>query len=464
MALRDKVWDTLVAAVRGGRRKSKSRGRRTLEKLIAIRRRGKAKKLTERLEPSSILMERAEILYRLDPLLFSGINKLVRRIACTRLYFSGGDETEIEELMQLVERLRLRVLLPHLVKDAFIYGFGVAEIVYDKQGLPESLVQLYPKFFDYIREGNDIARDAEGNIQGFIYKPGYAEETEYKPEEVLLIRFYTLGEDCLGISPVEAAFKASWIRLNIEEAVGEAVFRHGFPLYYFKIGSEEPGSPYFDVTPQDIEDAKKLLKDFDTATELYLPWWIEPGVIKGGDVGGIRDLLEYFAGLTLTALELPKAFGVQTTGLGGRAVEEMDFEKTVTAMQESLASQLMEQIFLPYMEKRGFQTRPQLRFVEYSPEQQMARARRLSVYSKYDLIKRDTTLENEIRRMEGLSPKKRKREDIDDTRCVFGLGTCPIREEEDIPLDRLSAFCNVCVFRIRAINELKKKKKKGREA
>jgi len=124
---------------------------------------------------------------------------------------------------------------------------------------------------------------------------------------------------------------------------------------------------------------------------------------------------------------------------------------------------LMEQIFLPYMEKRGFQTRPQLRFVEYSPEQQMARARRLSVYSKYDLIKRDTTLENEIRRMEGLSPKKKKREDIDDTRCVFGLGTCPIREEEDIPLDRLSAFCNVCVFRIRAINELKKKKKKEEE-
>jgi len=148
----------------------------------------------------------------------------------------------------------------------------------------------------------------------------------------------------------------------------------------------------------------------------------------------------------LAALEMPKAFGTQTRGLGGRAVEEMDFEKTIIAMQQELKRQIEEQVLIPYYKENNFKTKPELNFVEYAPELQNASLRRLAAYAKHGLITRTDDLENELRKREGFLPKKKKKKE-QLTSCIFGLGECPIRQEEDMPLDKLAAFCNICPIR-----------------
>jgi len=421
-----------------------------LEELMMVKRRGKTK-ASERVEPSEVLMRRCELLYRLEPLIFSGVNKLTRRITGSPIYFSNGDEQEIQQVSQWIEEIGLKTLLPHLVKDALIYGFGVAEIV-RKNGKVVSLNQLDPKNFDYQREGSDIALTEDGQIKGFVYKT-MPQDIELKPEEVLLIRFYTLGEYCLGISPIEAAFKTAWIKLNLEEALGEAVFRHGYPIYYFKIGDKDAGF-WADITPEKIKQAKKIIGKVDTATELVLPWWITVDTIRAGDVSKVTDFLEFLSMELLAALEMPKAFGVQRAGLGGRAVEEMDFEKSILAMQEELKRQIEEQLLIPYYKENNFKTRPKLNFAEYAPELQTARLRRLSVYSKYGLLSRTKDLENEIRRREGFPvlPEAERKTD-----CIFGLGECPVRQEQDLTMDKLVQFCNVCIKRLKKEQEIKGK-------
>ena len=412
-----------------------------LVELISVKRQGKTKP-SERIEPSEVLMRRCELLYRLEPLIFSGVNKLTRRITGSPIYFSNGDEEEIQKVSQWIEEIGLKTLLPHLVKDALIYGFGVAEIV-RKKGKIVSLNQLYPKNFDYQREGTKIALTEDGKIKGFVYKT-LSEEVELAPEDVLLIRFYTLGEYCLGISPIEAAFKTAWIKINLEEALGEAVFRHGYPIYYFKIGDKDAGI-WADVTPEKIREAKKIIGKIDTATELVLPWWISVDVLEAGDVTKVTDFLEFLSMEILAALEMPKAFGVQRAGLGGRAVEEMDFEKSILAMQEELKRQIEEQLLIPYYKANNFKTRPKINFAEYAPELQTARLRRLSVYAKHGLLSRTKDIENEIRRREGFPILGSGERNTD---CIFGLGTCPVREEQDLSMDKLVQFCNVCIKRL----------------
>ena len=453
MSSKESTWRRLLRAFRTPPPKPYR-----LEELVSVKRKGKTE-AQERLEVSETLMKRCELLYRLEPLIFSGVNKLTRRITGTRIFFSGPDDTENQKAQEFLQSSGLESLLPHLVKDAFIYGFGVAEIV--KKGRNIVFNQIYPVNFDYQREGTDI-KLVNGRIAGFVYRKKGVEDITLKPEEVLLIRFYSLGEFNLGISPIEPAFKAAWIKLNLEEALGEAVFRHGYPLYVFRIGDREAG-PWREITPEKIKQAKSIIGDVNAATEMVLPWWIEIDSVKGGDVANVQGFLEFLSMEILAAVEMPKAFGIQTRGLGGRAVEEMDFEKTILAMQQELKRQLMEQVMIPYYKSQRFKTQPQMNFVEYAPELQNARLRRLSAYAKHGLLTRTDSLENELRKREGF-PLKEKRKTEDLTKCLFGLGTCPIREEEDIPLDKLAAFCNICTLRSTAERQIKELDKRSKES
>jgi len=244
MASKKSNWDRILQAMNLKTKEGSSTKDYRLEELMSTIRRGKTE-ASERLEPSEVLMRRCELLYRLDPLIFSGINKMTRRITSSRIYFNGGLDNENERAYEFLEDSNALALLPHLTKDAFIYGFGVAEINREKGEV--TLTQIDPKEFDYQREDGtkEIATDKNGDILGYVWnKKSTSTPVKLKPDQVLLIRFYTLGEYCLGISPIETAFKTSWIKLNLEEALGEAIFRHGFPLLKFTIGSSVPGNPY----------------------------------------------------------------------------------------------------------------------------------------------------------------------------------------------------------------------------
>jgi len=430
----------------------------SLEELIGVKRRGKTG-IAERVEPSETLMRRSELLYRLEPLIFSGVNKLTRRITCSKVYFSGGTEEENEKASKFFESSGALGLLSHLVKDAFIYGFGLGEINWDARN-KTTITQIYPMEFDYKREGGEIKLDAEGNPEGYVWKKKGITDIPLAGKEVLLIRFYSLGEYCLGISPIEAAFKTAWIKLNLQEALGETVYRHGFPLFHFTIGSSTSPT-YSEITPEKLKQAKKIIGNIDTVSELILPWWITVNTLKTGDVSTIHPFLELLSMEILAALEMPKAFGVETKGLGGRAVEEMDFEKTILAMQEELKRQLEEQLLFPYFEKAKFISIPRIQFTEYAPELQNIKLRRMSAYARHGLITRTDELENELRKQEGFPLKKRKRKIEEADKCIFALGKCPVREEEDMPLDKLSAFCNICVKRRKAESKLELKVRKG---
>jgi len=260
------------------------------------------------------------------------------------------------------------------------------------------------------------------------------------------------------MSPIEAAFKTAWIKLNLEEAIGEALFRHGYPIFYFRVG--DPESPVWrEVTPQQIKEAKDLIPSLDTVSELILPWWIKPDKLEAGSVSDTEKLLEFLSLEILAALEVPKAFGTITGSITGRNIEEVDFEKTIITMQQELKRQIEEQVLFPYYEEQHFKTKPELSFTQYAPELQNLSLRRLAAYAKHGLITRTDDLENELRKREGFSPKVKKKKGA--TSCIFGLGECPIREEEDIPLDKLAAFCNICPLRQEREMSIKRGKESG---
>lgn len=419
-------------------------GSSSLEELVAITRR-KSLALEERIPRSEVLMKRNEILYRLDPLVWAGVNKLSRLVSSPRIFFTGKHEEDVVVMEMFVDRIGLRSMLPLLIKDIFIYGYGIAEVVRD-DGKIVRLAQMDPKTVDYIREeGSEyIARNADGTIKGFKQEISGQEPKTFKPEDILLVRFYVLGEECLGLTPLEPVYKASWIKLNLEEALGEAVFRHGYPIYWYKLGTPEAEEKGFEITPDKVKDAKEYLKDLATANELVLPWWITPGRLDAkSQIGDISDFLQYLSAEIMAGLEVPKVYGTTTEEVQANVAQEsLDFEKTIKTMQEVIGIQLDEQLFSEYRKEVKLEYPfPKISFEEHSEETKMFRSRRLAQYAKYNLLTPDEGIENDIRKIEGLSARKQVKPSES---CVFGFGECPVRKGNKIPLDKLAKFCASC--------------------
>lgn len=416
----------------------------SLEELVGITKR-KSLSLEERIPRNEVLMKRSEILYRLDPLIWAGVNKLTRLVASPKIFFTG--ETEDSKIMEMfIDRIGLRAILPSLIKDIFIYGYGVAEIVRDDKGKISHLVQIDPKSLDYIRVENTtyIDRNSDGSIKGYVQKLIGKENKTFGVEDILLVRFYTLGEESLGLTPLEAVYKTAWIKLNLEEALGEAVYRHGYPIFWYKIGSEEASDKGFEVTPEKIKEAEKYLRGLASASELVLPWWITPARIDAkSQIGDISDFLQYLSAEIMAGLEVPKVYGTSTEAVQANVAQEtLDFEKTIKTMQEMLSEQLERQLFSRYRKEVKFQfPYPKLNFTEYSEQTKMFRSRRLAQYAKYSVLTPDESLENDIRKIEGLSPKKKIKSS---EACIFGFGECPVRKNAKISLDQLSKFCSSC--------------------
>jgi len=440
----------IVGALRRPNKQTTSRKSRTfsmhsLEQLVSITKR-KSLALEERIPRSEVLMKRSEILYRLDPLIWSGVNKLSRLIASPRIFFTGEDQAAIVTMEMFIDRIGLRTLLPSLIKDIFIYGYGVAEILKDSKGNITGLAQIDPKSLDYIRieNSNYIDRNQDGTIKGYVQKIPGQEPKLFTPDRILILRFYILGEECLGMTPLEPVYKTAWIKLNLEEALGEAVYRHGYPIYWYKVGSPEAREMGFEITPEKIKEAKEYLEDLSSANELILPWWIEPGRVDAkSQIGDISDFLQYLSAEIMAGLEVPKVYGTTTEQVQANVAQEsLDFEKTIKTMQEVLSEQLDNQLFSQYRKEVNMKYPwPKLNFTEYNEETKMFRSRRLAQYLKYDAVTPDENLENDIRKIEGLSPRKKIKQS---EKCVFGYGVCPVRKNTKISLDKLANFCREC--------------------
>lgn len=391
-------------------------------------------------------MKRNEILYRLDPLVWAGVNKITRLVASAKIYFSSGNEDDIVAMEMFIDQIRLRTILPMMIKDIFIYGYGVAEIV-RKDGKIDHLAQIDPKSFDYIRisGSNYIERNEDGSIKGYVQKIVGQEDKIFTPEEVVIVRFYVLGEECLGLTPIEPVYKSAWIKLNLEEALGEAIYRHGYPLYFYKLGTAEAEEKGFEVTPEKVKEAKEYLKDLATASELVLPWWIEPGRLDARTrIADLSGFLQYLSAEIMAGLEVPKVYGTTTENIQANVAQEsLDFEKTVKTMQEALTEQIDTQLFRQFREEtKSFEyPYPRLTFTEYSEETKMFKSRRLAQYAKYNLLTADDILENDIRRLEGLTPRKPADPNV---ACVFGMGECSVRKNVKVGLDQLAKFCVSC--------------------
>lgn len=220
-----------------------------------------------------------------------GIDKRANRIINRGYMIKGEDEAAVNACKAVIERSGGEILLKNWIKDAYGFGKGWLELIYDTtKSEVLRLQQKHPVYFGFLKEqkkgsgffGEDkwiIKWDEENN------RPkGYCEYTlkdgkripvggsEIPYEKVAHLKFDTWGDEVEGTSTMQYCYLPVKYLLNIEEAGAEAMYRNGFVQKKFKTNLvSQKQLREFSRSVANINEKDSIILTKDTDVENLMP-------------------------------------------------------------------------------------------------------------------------------------------------------------------------------------------------
>jgi len=383
----------------------------------------------KRREPS-VSKEQLELLYRIDGLTFRVVQKYIEKMLGAGYYLKGGSERAREICQEFCERIDIIFILGEIIRDIFVTGNGTAwtELGYTPDGRDIIEVKLInPKSgIDFIRDTQDaILYDTDlrpigfelGGVLGYpkikwtkdaieeegkiVWRPTRKEEDGR--DRIAYFKLVGVGEEELGMSPLEPGYKAALTRMNLEDTVGNTAFRAASVVAYVGAKEEDPRA----IPDEVINQVSKELQDIDQFSIWAFRRNVELTSFPIPRVTDFERLMYYFADLQASSTGIGLALILQPLERGYRGDIEIareEFRESVRLFQKILSYQVKENFFKRLLKARGIPLEETPNFVLRERERGIAlsTARRLSAYARYKLITPDPNLESWIREQEGL--------------------------------------------------------------
>jgi hypothetical protein len=285
-----------------------------------------------------------ELTYLYNPVVFNGVNKIVQTIMSAKHEVVAKNyavqkffDTYLAELGNSGSDITWEELLSQIFKFQCIYGRSFVENIYNKKG--NRIVDwdlIDPKKMDYAKSGNArIVLDKFNKPIGYIevvpmevpvpdnflppdiapYITMWPNSIYLEPKRVAQIKLFTVGDGFYPIGLVEPIYKTSLRKLNVEEALANAIWRHGFPIFLAKIGDSN-----HEPTPQQVQSILEKLRDASFKQELSIPYYYDLSILESKKAEKLREHLEYFKDNEVTGMGIPKPYA---TG-GGEACYSSD--------------------------------------------------------------------------------------------------------------------------------------------
>ena len=371
-----------------------------------------------------------EASYVNEPNVFNAINKTCQLILAA-WYKVVGDEKSVKffnEFFDLVGsrggEMEWEELLSSVIKHQMVYGEAWNELIPAKRD-PERIVDIQlldPKKMDYALDGNNrIVLDSNSDPVGYVetLPPEYTANRRHEaPENVTLdynqiffpidkvahYKLYTIGDGFYGIGLIEPSYKTIIRKLNMEEALSNAVNRTGFPRLLVEIGDDR-----HEPTDEMIQRAVEKIRNLNYMGVIGHPNWMKVTVLEAKSPEKLQEHLTYYIKQIVTGTGLPIAFA---TGVGG------EINRSTLNRQEAVAKQTLKdivrrtvrtiekQIIEPVALSNGVNP-VKIIWGEIAIEGLDGKARRLSSYANTGLLVPDDGIEETIRNLEDLPPMEK---------------------------------------------------------
>ena len=362
-----------------------------------------------------------ELTYLHNPTIFNGINKIVQTIMSAKHELVCGDKKEkiyfekfIANLGNSGSHITWEELLSQIYKFQCIYGKSWIENVFNKKG--NRIVDwdlIDPKKMDYAKNSQEkIALDKFSEPLGYVETlPTSASPPEeskipieiqekitlpqngifLSPERIAQIKLFTIGDGFYPIGLIEPIYKTSLRKMNIEEALANAIWRHGFPIILARVGdtNHEP-------TPQQITSILDKIKDVNFKQELAVPFYYDLKMLESKKAEKLKENLDYFQDQEVTGLGIPKPFatgGGEATNRATLGNQDSMFQLTLRDIIDKTIDSIRKYMFRPICELEGFKEVPNLKWDVVATDELNKKAARLVGYIKAGVLAADEVKE-----------------------------------------------------------------------
>ena len=380
-----------------------------------------------------VALDELELNYHTNTIVFNGINKVVQTIMSSQIELTAHDPKVFAYFTNFINRLGAygakitwKELLESIFRHQVIYGRTWVENIYNKRG--NSIVDwdiIDPKKMDYAKDNNGkIVLDNNGNPIGYfeilpfmdselterentkklpprVVRPSTGKSIFFYPNQIAMIKLYTVGDGFYGIGLIEPIYKTSIRKMNIEEGLANAIYRHGFPIMWAKLGdmNHEP-------TPQQIQTMLTKLKDINFKQEIATPYFYDLQMMESKQTDKIKDNLEYFQDSEVSGLGVPETIATGNSDASSYASLSLQLEMFKLGLRDIVNktfSAIEKYMFLPICQLEGFKEVPKLKWMapEMAEEKEL-KIKRILEYIKLGILQPNNKAIDYIKKIEGL--------------------------------------------------------------
>jgi len=304
-----------------------------------------------------VAFSKLEKIYASDPVIFNGCNTL-SYLVNRGWSVQGPDDAVEKELAAWLKGLKIDEAIRQIALQLCVYGNSWIENVMNKnRNRVVDIVILDPKTMDYIREtsqyspdgSNRIKVDSSGKPVGYVQRLSGAlafrsgeKDVFFTLDEVTHLTMRKLADGFVGIGVIEPCYDESVIKVNVEEALGQAIYHIGFPVYKLRIGDKD-AMP--DVSDEIIDYYEKELADASSKMDFIIPWFADLTILSAPEIRDMRTNLDYYIDSQIASIGVAKPFVLGSAEGANRATLEFLTEigdRNVQSLQKAIESGINE--------------------------------------------------------------------------------------------------------------------------
>jgi len=259
-------------------------------------------------------LKRYESYYRGDGTVWAAINSIAFNTIMTGYnIYSENDEAK-ELITKFLRRIDFDNFALKVVIFCLVYGDSFLEIRYNKKGTPVRVMDVDPKtmFIDY---------DDYGDIEAYHQEFQGSKGESIDPKYIAHFSLFPRPESPYGISLIEPSRDTIKRKIRTDEAIANALIRHGFSKYVITVGQQGERQ----LAPDDVlKDIDEEFEDITEQNEFIVPWNVKVETIDERGIQGVEDYFNYFQAQSATGLLVSE----ESLGLGNGSTEACYDEQT----------------------------------------------------------------------------------------------------------------------------------------
>lgn len=295
---------------------------------------------------SSTLLEKYWTYYNREGTVWAAINS----IAFNTVMVGYTLHSDIPEAKKVISNFCKRVNLDTHLLDNVIYalvlGDSFMEIIYKKNSRDISrLKDIDPKtmVINYNKYG-----EVETYQQVILGK----KQPPIGKEYICHIKLFSRPDSPYGISIIEPSKDTIDRKVRTDEALANAIIRHGTSKYIATIGTAEEKQ----LPPESIlKEIKEELEDIDEKNEFVVPWNVKIETIDERGIQGVEEYFNYFQSQVVLGLLCPE----EALGLGRGATEATSrvkailYERMIKSFQLRISRIIEHELFNKVLRANG---------------------------------------------------------------------------------------------------------------